>query len=136
MKIYLASAFRFVPQVEHLAFLLESMGHKITCKWWVGGDTKVTGKNETLTDEEWYTQPLAKYIRDRDFKGVSDADIVILVCPERHSFNGANVEIGYAIALGKIVMSVGPIERSAMYQSIIRCRDNLCLLRCIIDATG
>lgn len=34
MKIYLSSSFSNSPEVVRVASLLESMGHKITYKWW------------------------------------------------------------------------------------------------------
>ena len=59
-------------------------------------------------------------VKERNFKGIDKADVLILVCPsdKPKKFNGANIELGYAIGKGKIVMSVGLLERSAMYHGV------------------
>lgn len=120
MKLYLASKFALKEKVEMLASVLKAEGHEITVEWWLK-DWKQSG----ASDEEWYEEPSTKSISERNFNGIRKADACILVCPDDGptKFNGANVEIGFALALGKRCYSVGSLDRSAMYLNVIRCRD-------------
>lgn len=119
MKFYLASAFGFTEQVRKLARKLEQRGHTITCRWWIV-DFKTA--LHIPNNEKWFSQPIIRTIYQRSFKAVEDADILILVAPEKHKFNGANIEVGMALALHKPVICLGELERSAMYEPLIRCR--------------
>ena len=116
MKIYLASSFSLREKVERLSYNLENFGHTITVKWWLK-DYKEVGSRE---DTVWYSDPIIKGISERNFKGIDEADALILVCHDEKTrkFNGANIEVGYAIAKGKKVYYFGKIERSAMYQPL------------------
>ena len=52
-----------------------------------------------------------------NFDAVDQVDTRIPICPDdsSHSFTGANVEVGYAMAKNKRIFSVGVLQRSAMY---------------------
>lgn len=118
MKIYIASSFRFTDAVRTLADQLEKRGHMITCKWWLV-DYKVA--LDISNDEVWFSQPIIRTIYLRSFKAIEDADLLILVAPEASRFNGANIEVGIALALHKPVVCLGELVRSAMYEPLIRC---------------
>ena len=117
MKIYLASSFSLIGRIKWLKEYLEHNGHEITVKWWLLDYKEALGD---ITNSDWYKMPDIKRIYERNMKGIDDADVLILVAPEFESkkFNGANIEVGYALAKGKKVMSFGKIERSGMYWSI------------------
>ena len=117
LKIYLASSFSLVERVKWVCEYLEMYGHEVTVKWWEK-DFKTAFGN--VTDDFWYGIPGIKEIHDRNFKGIDDADVLILIAPktEPRKFNGANIEVGYALARGKRVMAFGNIERSAMYWAV------------------
>lgn len=116
MKIYLASKFNLKDDVQYLSNLLEEEGHEITVKWWEKDFKKEFGE---ISDDEWYTLPDIESVCSRNFRGIDEADVVILIASlEAQKFNGANIEMGYALAKGKKVMSIGKIERSAMYWGI------------------
>jgi nucleoside 2-deoxyribosyltransferase len=119
MKIYLASNFELKNKVETLSNYLEAMGHEITVKWWHSNTKEIR-----CLDHDWYLLDEVKEVSIRNFAGIKRADAVVLVCPnkEKTKFNGANVEVGYALALGKPVFSWGILDRSAMYCPIIKCR--------------
>lgn len=118
MKIYLASSFRFVKTVSDLARWLELRGHTITCRWWLADYKVLLGD---IPDGEWYGKAIVRAIYQRSFTAIKAADVLILVSPEKTSFNGANVEVGIALGLGKPVISLGSIERSGMYEPVIQC---------------
>jgi len=119
MKLYLASKFAMKDKVDALSKFLQLKGHQITCIWWKD-DVKRIGS----TDEEWYQLPIIKYICSRDFQGVDNADALILISNENESmsFNGANVEIGYATAKDKKVFILGKVDRNTLYSNCIFCK--------------
>ena len=117
VKVYLASSFELVKTLKNVARILENHGYAITVKWWVRDYKKID-----LPDEEWYTRDDVKAISERNFKGIRKADILILVAgnDKARKFNGANIELGYALALRKPCYSMGKLERSAMYVPVLK----------------
>ncbi len=118
MKFYLASSFKNVKQVKELATEIEARKHIITCRWWLCDYKVALGKVE---DDIWFSQPIIRTIYRRSHKAIEDADILILVAPKPCKFNGANIEVGIALGLHKPVICFGKLERSAMYEPVIRC---------------
>ena len=59
----------------------------------------------------------------RDYEGVLKADAFVLVADDvtPRKFNGANIELGIAIASHKPVYSLGVLENSALYFPLTRC---------------
>jgi nucleoside 2-deoxyribosyltransferase len=112
MKFYLASSFNLIEKVKITAEFLKERGHIITIEWW-----KYDYKKLDLSDKEWYKDNRVTNISSRNFGGIREAEVFILVADSEKSkkFTGANIELGYAIALGKACYSIGLLERSAMY---------------------
>jgi len=128
MKVYLASSFELKDRVEELCVILEQNGHEITMKWW-----HYDYKQIDVPDETWYCLEKVKQISQRNFEGIKNADALVLVSARTpRTFNGANIELGYAIALGKKCYSLGKLQRSAMYVPIFQCMDTEDLLRCLV----
>lgn len=115
MKFYIASSFDLVNRVRQIAIHLKAKGHEITVEWW-----HKDYKRLLIAEEEWYQNREVINISKRNFKGIEDADIFLLIAPKYSpkSFNGANIELGYALALGKPCYSIGKLQRSAMYVPI------------------
>jgi hypothetical protein len=128
LKIYVASSFKYKKQCDALYYALTDCGHKIPDIWW-----NLDSKQEDETDNYWYNKPETKAISARHFKSIRECDILLLVCPVTTPgvFNGANIEVGYALALGKPVYSFGYIGRSAMYSDVIRCYTMEALINCL-----
>lgn len=124
MKIYLASSFDLVTETEHASGYLEAKGHVITVKWWSADRVDICEKKADLGSDDFYDDPLCEVIFLKDVKGVRDADALVLVGGDPPiKFNGANVELGMAYALGKPCFSVGHTVHSAMYYPVKRCRN-------------
>jgi nucleoside 2-deoxyribosyltransferase len=117
-RIYIASAFRFSESVKALAQELENRGHVITCRWWLKDYKEALDIDD---DEIWFSQPIIRTIYLRSFKAIETADMLILVADEKTKFNGANIEVGIALGQHKPVIYLGELERSAMYEPVIRC---------------
>ncbi len=118
MKVYLASSFDLIKKVEALAKVIKEKGHTVTVEWWHKDYKKLP-----LADVDWYEDTRVTAISKRNFRGIREADIFVLIAPTLTSkkFNGANIELGYALALGKPCYSVGRLQRSAMYVPVIKC---------------
>jgi nucleoside 2-deoxyribosyltransferase len=129
LNLYLASSFSLKDTIDWLWKRLET-DHNIPDHWW-----NIDSKNELQADIFWYGKPETKAIEKRHFQQIKNSDALILVGDifgnTTPSFNGANVEVGYALALGIPVYSVGTISRSAMYSSVIRCSTTSDLEKCL-----
>lgn len=132
MKIYLASSFSLIPNIESIANCLEEEGHEITVKWW----KRLQLKQEfaKLSPEEFYAHPECKFAFERDYLGIEQADALVFVADETpRRYNGANIELGIAYALGKPTFSIGALENSALYYKVKRCADLQELIKSLLE---
>jgi len=117
MKVYIASSFQLTEKVIEVSQILWKHGIEVTQAWW-----KRDYKKMPLSGEAWYNHSDVIAISKKNFDAIDEADAVLLVCPDFTPirFNGANIEVGYAIAKGKPVYSIGKLQRSAMYVPVKR----------------
>ena len=131
MKLYLASSFSLIHRVKDLASILEAAGHEITCKWWsrqydIPGEGKVATtvlkrRYRSIVSEKFYALPETELSYEADLQGIRDADAFIFVADDRpRAFNGANVELGIALAWGKPCYVYGRLRTSVMYLRVHR----------------
>lgn len=127
MKFYIASSSKFIDDVKWIAKKLEKAGHTCTREWW---KTYVKDKKEfeSCTDIEFYQNPLIKLIEKLDFQAIDNADIVIIFNQNAKPLTGALIELGYAVAKKKIVITMGEMKRSAMIASCIHVHNSEQLL--------
>lgn len=118
MKVYIASSFDLLEKVIDTAQTLWENGIQITIAWWKKDYKKID-------DPDWYSRPDVIEASQKNFDAIDKADAVLLVCPDfvGECFNEANVAVGYAIAKGKPVYSIGVLQRSEMYVPIIKLKD-------------
>lgn len=106
MKIYLAASYLRRVEIAAYAELLKGDGHSITAEWLSGVHEKPPWTEAT------YSQHDLMCIRDADvfmsFTEHSDA-------PSKYLRGGRHVEFGYAVAHGKMLVIVGPLENSFYY---------------------
>ena len=106
MKIYLAAS--YVRRLEMLGYkqLLEEDGYVVTSEW-------VTGIHEqTPWTETTYAQHDLQCIREADiFMGFTEQENV----DSKYKRGGRHVEFGYAVAYGKRLVIVGPLENAFYY---------------------
>ena len=88
MKFYIASKLENYEQVRLLASLLKQSGWECTYDWTIHGSIKETNI-EAL-----------KSVGQKEYDGVKNADVVIVLTPQGR---GTHVELGIAVALGKVV---------------------------------
>ena len=86
MKFYIASKLENYAQVKKLSEKLKSAGWVHTYDWTVHGSVRES-------DAE-----LLKEVAKKEFNGVKDADVVIVLTPQGR---GTHIELGMAIALNK-----------------------------------
>jgi len=129
LKIYLASSFDLAARCAVIEKSLKELGHTVPDVWW-----NIRTKNDFTNnkDDVFYSAPLVQAIAARHWNTIRECDLVILVSGDKErTFTGANVEVGYALGLGKTVLSIGHLKRSAMYVPIIKCWDMTGLLYAI-----
>lgn len=120
MKIYIASSFDEAKSCEMIRKLLTASGHEIPDVWW---NVKTKDDFTDHSDAEFYSAPIVQAIAARHWRTIRECDAVVIVSnlETARSFTGANVEIGFAHALGKPILAVGLLKRSAMYVPVIQC---------------
>lgn len=124
-EVYLASSFNLKERVQHVYDELTDAGHKVPDVWWDESREQANLKTIDVPDEEWYQHPTVVERANRHWEWVNECDIFVVVCPYdgTKKYNGAAVELGYAIASGSDCYSVGRLERSAMYEPVTQLDD-------------
>lgn len=132
-RVYLASAFSLATEVERVCRSLEGLGFVIPVKWWDSESQSHKMKtDQSISDDEFYRQQAVVLAMARDFGGVGTCDTFVLVGTDvPRSFNGANVELGYALAHHKRCILLGNFDRSAMYAGCERVKTLNELIRLI-----
>lgn len=120
MKIYIASSFDEAALCAATATVLEHQGHQIPDIWW---NVKTKEQFVAQDDAAFYSAPIVQAIAARHWRTIRDCDMLLIISnlDRERSFTGANVEAGYALALGKPVVAFGKLKRSAMYSGVIKC---------------
>lgn len=136
MKVYLASAFDLVPQVRDVERALRRAGHVIAVYWWsTDGFDLADKKQDNDHPDEFYAHPLCRQIFLRNFGGVMECDALVLVAgDEPRAFNGANIEVGIALAYGVPCFSLGRLDNSVMYYRVRQCRSIPDLVQALAEA--
>lgn len=119
-EVYIGSSFSLKDRVQHVCETLTDAGHVVPDIWWDESREQADLKVIDIPDEEWYQHSTVQRRAERHWKWVDDCDIFVIVCPFEGTkkFNGAAVELGYAIATESRCFSVGKLERSAMYEPV------------------
>lgn len=118
-NFYIASSSNFADKCQDLSIGLETtFGLKNTRKWWQHYiKDKPEFENHSALD--FYNEPQVQMIRELDFRAVKEADLVIVYVENEYKLTGALVELGFALALDKIVIVFGLAKKSAMISSCI-----------------
>lgn len=108
MKFYIAARFSRRPEANALAHKLQALGHTITSRWVKPDCDHVmpTGLSQQAADKE------RKRFAEEDFEDVRACDALVSLQeePRNNSRGGRHVELGMALALGKLVGCIGPRE--------------------------
>lgn len=109
MKIYLAARYSRNPEMQGVRDVLESLGHFVTSRWidCHAGKYLTSFTPEHLNSDPEYCSTLAKH----DLEDLAAAETVISFTDAKGGGKGGrHVELGYALALDKRVILVGPRE--------------------------
>lgn len=118
-RFYLASAFDLVRDVQRVCDALEARGHTVPVKWWNLEGEAHKAKTAPITEGEFYASDAVKATAARDFSGVATCDaLVIITDGATRKFNGASIELGFALAKGKPCYALGMLDRSAMFADV------------------
>jgi hypothetical protein len=107
MKIYVAARFERYQEMQGVRDVLRGMGHEVTSRWidLHGGKESVDGLEDQLqTNPEEFEE-----YGEHDLEDIRNAD-VIMCFAGGGGRGGRHVEWGYAYALGKRMILVGPRE--------------------------
>lgn len=108
MNIYIAARFSRRPEANRLAHILNGMGHNITSRWVQPDCDHVmpTGLSEQAEDSE------RRRFAIEDLEDINACDCVISLMeePRSNGRGGRHIEFGYALALGKRMVIIGPRE--------------------------
>jgi hypothetical protein len=108
MKIYLASRYSRLEEMQLVSQVLGSMGHEVTSRWIMGGH-QISDRGLNEGAQETLRQRFAV----EDLEDVVAAECVISFTEEPRSSltrGGRHVEFGLALGLGKRLIVVGPRE--------------------------
>lgn len=122
MRVYIGSSFSLKDRVQKVHDDLIENGHDVPDVWWDESREQANLKDiDVAIEEDWYRKDIVKKRAKRHFDRIEECDVFVIVAPEggeTKKFNGANIELGYAIATGSECYSVGRLERSAMYEPV------------------
>jgi nucleoside 2-deoxyribosyltransferase len=110
MRVYVAGASKEPGRVRAAMDAVLAAGAEVTLDW-LDAIEKAGASNEGLDDE---TRTLAA---EADLEGVADADVVWVLAPEAQSA-GCWVELGYALALRKLVLVSGPARVRCIFGAL------------------
>jgi hypothetical protein len=109
MKIYLAARYSRNLEMQGVRDILEALEHEITSRWidCHAGKYLTSFTPEHLNNDPEYCSALAQH----DLEDLIAAEMVVSFTDEKGGGKGGrHVEFGYALALGKRVLLVGPRE--------------------------
>jgi nucleoside 2-deoxyribosyltransferase len=110
LRVYVAGASKEPERVRWAMDSLRSAGCKVTLDW-LAVIEKAGSANEGLSDAQ-----RARAAHD-DLVGVQVADVLWVLAPENTS-TGAWVELGYALALGTIVVVSGHARTRSIFAAL------------------
>lgn len=103
MRIYVASRFERQVELQGYAAQLRASGHKVTSRWLIEEADEVGAPSTWLG----HADRLRKYA-GIDLEDIEDCDTFMVFTHEGMARGGMHVEFGYALALGKRIIVVGP----------------------------
>ena len=120
--VYIASSFNLKERVQRVYDALTDAGYGVPDVWWDESREQADLKTIDEPDHYWYQLNVVQRRAERHWRNIEEADVFVIVAPEEGTkkFNGANIELGYAIASGCACYSVGRLERSAMYEPVVQ----------------
>ena len=107
LSVYLAARFSRRPELAGYADELAEHGIEVTSRWLRGGH------EWSGTDDDALPPEVGARFAQEDIEDIDRADVVVCFTePPRSgpSRGGRHVELGYAYALNKDIVVVGPIE--------------------------
>ena len=104
MKVYLAARFSRLPELLVCAAELEAIGITVTSRWIRGGHEWVGTDDDVIPVDD-----LARFARE-DLEDIEAADLIVCFTEAPRSGparGGRHVEMGYALARGIPILTVG-----------------------------
>ena len=103
MKVYLAASILRREEMRAYRLDLERQGHLVTSSWL---DSEEVTQVDNMTEGD---QSKHYWSAQRDLGDIRDADTLILFTDQPSTTGGYHVEFGYAFALCKSMVVIGPV---------------------------
>lgn len=113
--VYIAGIFMDANKLDNLKKMIEEeTDYVVPCVWW-----EMNAKEFQLDDDNsWFDLSIVHEFFQRDISAIDNCDIFLIKFSGKKRLYGALVELGYAYAMGKRTIAVGPKERSCMLLSV------------------
>jgi len=108
MKVYLCAPYARRPEMQGVSEIMEAQGHIVTSRW-VYSKGPIGTFADTAAEYASNTDTCGRGAL-RDFEDIREADTLIAFTDGELARGGRHVEFGYAAALGKHLIVVGPRE--------------------------
>jgi len=108
MRFYLAARYSRLSEMQKVRLQLQELGHCVTSRW-VNGDHQALDNGVTLAASDI----AARRFAEEDLEDIHGADAIVAFTERprsQHSRGGRHVELGYALALDKHILVIGPRE--------------------------
>lgn len=104
MKIYLSSAFSNQSDMRLIRDVIHKTSHRVISSW-----LDVVRSCVVVAQIQQASECLANYALN-DRIDIADADVFVMFTGEPSTYGGRHTEFGYALALGKRCVIIGPRE--------------------------
>lgn len=101
MNLYIASLFDDRIRLRPIRDKLNEMGHKVVSTWLDEADEILANDPQTYADTPYD-------IAQRDYRQIRECDAIVLDTLNVTPRGGREVELGYAVGIGKLAYLVGP----------------------------
>lgn len=101
-RIYVAASFHGIERIRDEVDSLEERGHDVLGVWHQPNDPI-----EAIWDGNFGGR-IAQALALRDLHGIETCDLMVIDTLDPSSTGGRNVELGYALALKKRIILIGP----------------------------
>lgn len=115
MRVYIAAPYPEIEAARTLLKAVEHAGYLVTSRWLKEGFEDLSAENAL-----------------KDLEDVSSADVLVAYNPAAYGNSGTggrHVEFGYAVALGKVLVLVGPMTHIFHFlPQVVQVEDHLQLM--------
>lgn len=113
MKFYLAARYSRIDELNVYANDLRLIGHTVDARWLLGEQQVHVGAREVEAATDDIPAAIGRLFAADDIEDINAADVFVCFTERPDALiprGGRHVEFGYALALRKTIVSIGPRE--------------------------